>query len=349
MDNHLYHIQKIHERELLKKKNVVSVGLGRKFKDGKPTDKICIVVGVSKKENVTHLHKESIIPSKLQDVETDVFELGEIKAQNDEDIDPKARIRPVRPGVSIGHKDISAGTFGCVVYKEGVPYILSNNHVIANSNNANIGDPIYQPGPHDGGSQNDKVAELINFVPIVFEGEVPPPSPEPPTEPPDNKPKCPIASFVTKILNSVAKRLKSDTVVVPVKINPLTTDNEIDGAIAKPTEQISNNIILIGVPNGIKNAEIDLPVKKYGRTTGFTVGTIVQIGTTVNVGYGDGKTATFVNQIVTSGMSQGGDSGSLVLTEDNKAVGLLFAGSAQATIINLIQTVLNKLNVTLEK
>lgn len=354
MDNHLFHIQKIHERELLKKRNVVSVGVGRKYKDGKPTDKLCIVVGVSKKEQTIHLSKADVVPSKLQDVETDVFELGDIKAQADEDIDPTERIRPVRPGVSIGHKNITAGTFGCVVYRNGVPFILSNNHVIANSNDGLVGDSIYQPGPHDGGTHADKFAELHDFVPISFEGETTPPDPEPPEEPPveppkeDNDSRCPIASFFANILNFGAKKVKSKTVIVPVRIEALATDNEVDGAIARPTEQITDNIVSIGVPNGIKDAEIDLPIKKYGRTTGFTVGTVRQIGATVNVTYGT-KVATFINQIVTTNISQGGDSGSLVLTEDNKAVGLLFAGSTLSTIVNPIRTVLEKLNVTLEK
>ena len=45
-------------------------------------------------------------------------------------------------------------------------------------------------------------------------------------------------------------------------------------------------------------------------------------------------------------MSMPGDSGSLVLTEDNFAVGLLFAGSEQATMLNNIEYVLDRLNIT---
>jgi len=47
-------------------------------------------------------------------------------------------------------------------------------------------------------------------------------------------------------------------------------------------------------------------------------------------------------------MSQGGDSGSLVVAGDAlKAVGLLFAGSNQTTIFSPIQAVLDCLQVTL--
>jgi len=45
--------------------------------------------------------------------------------------------------------------------------------------------------------------------------------------------------------------------------------------------------------------------------------------------------------------SAGGDSGSLVLDEENRAVGLLFAGSEKYTIINQINHVLDQLGVSL--
>jgi len=76
--------------------------------------------------------------------------------------------RPAPGGVSIGHYQITAGTLGSTVYKDGQKMILSNNHVLANKNNAEIGDDIYQPGPFDGGSEADKIGELFDFVSIVF-------------------------------------------------------------------------------------------------------------------------------------------------------------------------------------
>jgi len=63
------------------------------------------------------------------------------------------------------------------------------------------------------------------------------------------------------------------------------------------------------------------------------------------VGYGGGKVARFKDQIVTTDISAGGDSGSLVTTLDNVAVGLLFGGSSIATIINQIENVRSLLKV----
>ncbi|MGH9148010.1 MAG: serine protease, partial [Vicinamibacterales bacterium] len=68
-------------------------------------------------------------------------------------------------------------------------------------------------------------------------------------------------------------------------------------------------------------------------------GRITAINATVNVNYGGGKVARFVNQIVTTNMSAGGDSGSLLLDLENRAVGLLFAGSSALTIHNDIRYV----------
>ncbi|MCY7350067.1 MAG: S1 family peptidase [Cytophagaceae bacterium] len=45
-------------------------------------------------------------------------------------------------------------------------YVLSNNHVFANVNQASPGDAIFQPGVADGGSDADAIATLTRWVPI---------------------------------------------------------------------------------------------------------------------------------------------------------------------------------------
>jgi hypothetical protein len=101
----------------------------------------------------------------LQELETDIQLL-------------RTRVRPAEGGYSVGHFRITTGTIATCVYDTaafpGIPqryYILSNNHVLANSNNANIGDPILQPGPFDGGTlPNDVIARLSRWVTIWFDG-----------------------------------------------------------------------------------------------------------------------------------------------------------------------------------
>jgi hypothetical protein len=74
--------------------------------------------------------------------------------------------------VSIGHPRITAGTLGCLVaLRNGKLCILTNNHVGANSNQANIGDACLQPGPLDGGRvPGDRIGLLEDFVRINFPG-----------------------------------------------------------------------------------------------------------------------------------------------------------------------------------
>src|SRR5438034_10144668 len=85
--------------------------------------------------------------------------------------DPTKRQRPAPMGFSVGHPAIPAGTIGARVRDAlGRVYILSNNHVLANSNGATIGDPEYQPGPFDGGTSADQIATLSDFQVINFTG-----------------------------------------------------------------------------------------------------------------------------------------------------------------------------------
>ena len=74
---------------------------------------------------------------------------------------------------------------------------------------------------------------------------------------------------------------------------------------------------------------------------------VTALNATVNVGYGGGKVAKFVNQIITTDMSAGGDSGSLVLDWQNRPVGLLFAGGGSDTFANPIRPVLDLLGVSI--
>lgn len=84
--------------------------------------------------------------------------------------------RPVPIGVSIGNvATCSAGTLGARVTKGGKVYILSNNHVLAEENEADIGSDIIQPGRYDTDPQcsipaDSHIADLAEFVPISFSG-----------------------------------------------------------------------------------------------------------------------------------------------------------------------------------
>src|SRR3989338_2088245 len=118
------------ETKLLKKSNVVGIGIGEKIKDGKRVGRTCLKVYVEKKIAKEKLSKSDLVPPHISEVETDVIEVGKIRclASN------RMRARPARGGASIGHYKITAGTLGCLVRdkKSGKTLILSNNHVLAN-------------------------------------------------------------------------------------------------------------------------------------------------------------------------------------------------------------------------
>jgi hypothetical protein len=137
----------------------------------------------------------------------------------------------------------------------------------------------------------------------------------------------------------------------------------VDAAIAElraGTMDPTGFILDIGVPSSTPAAPaVGLGVAKSGRTTGFTTGTIGSINTDVRVQYqqrcnaGKKFTVTYTDQIVVSGssFSAGGDSGSLVVTNDesHQPVGLLFAGSSSTTIANPIGEVLARLTDLLDR
>jgi hypothetical protein len=135
-------------------------------------------------------------------------------------------------------------------------------------------------------------------------------------------------------------------------------DNVIDAAIALSLVASLGNATPhdgYGLPrSGTVPAYLGQPLKKYGRTTGQTIGQVYAINVTVNVGYGTPGTARFVGQVlITPGtFSAGGDSGSLVVqhggADDRKGVGLLFAGSSSYTVANPINPVLSRFGVTVD-
>lgn len=313
------------------RKNVVGAGYG--FKNG--NEDRALVVLVESKVPLEALSINDRIPAQIENIQTDVIEVGEIKVIQPQEVDPRGRFRPAPGGVSIGHYQITAGTLGAIVkdVTTGDRLILSNNHVLARSNLAEYGDPILQPGTYDGGTlEEDQIAFLERYVPIDFTGSA----------------TCSIAKGVARIINVVAKLLGAAH-----RLEAVRTQQEVnimDAALARPMDDsmVLDQILNIGVVEGSIESTLGMKVRKQGRTTEYTEGTVIVVNTTINVNYGDQGVAQFQNQVVTTPMSAGGDSGSLVLADrlgPILAVGLLFAGSDQTMIYNPIGPVLERLSV----
>ncbi len=145
-----------------------------------------------------------------------------------------------------------------------------------------------------------------------------------------------------------------DNVVGTFAGNLVPLGRNVDAAISTANGNVDSTgaILDVGVPcTNVQAPTVGLAVKKSGRTTGTTTGTIQSINTSVSVQYqkgcGTGKkfTQTYTNQIVISGnnFSAGGDSGSLIVSNDTypNPVGLLFAGNSTSTVANRAQDVVN--------
>jgi len=327
-------IKRRNERSLMSMDNVVGTGIGYKIIGDEITKKPAILVLVKKKLPDEELLSRHRVPRTLGEFATDVIEVGEISLLN-------ARVekaRPAKPGMSIGHYKVSAGTFGALVKDEetGEPLILSNNHVLANATDgydgrSKIGDDILQPGSHDGGTRSDIIATLERFMPI---------------EKNSSKSRCAIARRVERGLNKILGVVKPNYELTFIKKN--NSRNLIDAAVAKPVDSkdVATDIVGLGEITGIDKVEIGDVVKKSGRTSGITSNKVKALDVVLNVMLGPKEEATFYDQILTGPMGQPGDSGSIIVNSDMKAVGLLFAGSDQATIINPIATIMKLLKIT---
>lgn len=199
-----------------------------------------------------------------------------------------------------------SGTLGALVTDGSALYILSNNHVLANTNTGVIGDDVSQPGLIDSGCAAREIVGDLSAFALIGPSNV-------------------------------------DAAVAELRPGAMTATGEI---------------LDIGVPSSSTAApSVGGAVAKSGRTTGLTQGQIGAINATVNVQYqqgcGTGRkfVVSYTNQIVinSSAFSAGGDSGSLIVTDDanHNPVGLLFAGSSTTTIANPIDEVLSRLGTAL--
>ena len=125
--------------------------------------------------------------------------------------------------------------------------------------------------------------------------------------------------------------------------------NLVDAALALPVDEswVRKEILELGAPTGVAEARVGQRVQKSGRSSGVTWGEIVAVDASLVVNMGEVGEAHFEDQLVATNMSQPGDSGSLVLDEYNRAVGLLLAGSTKATEISRMENVLRLLDISL--
>jgi hypothetical protein len=77
---HILQVKQRYESELMTRANVVGVGVGFKSTSGQETDTLSVVVNVSHKVPLAELSPKDVVPAELEDVPTDVQEVGTIRA-----------------------------------------------------------------------------------------------------------------------------------------------------------------------------------------------------------------------------------------------------------------------------
>ncbi|MBI5095906.1 MAG: hypothetical protein HZB26_26165 [Candidatus Hydrogenedentes bacterium] len=238
-----------------------------------------------------------------------------------------AQLWPVQLGTSGGSiNDISrryccSGTLGALVQDDaGAVYILSNNHVLARSNQGHAGDDVNQPGMVDQNcAQQGVLADLSAFVPLQFK----------------SKRIVPLNTVDCAIALARAGSVRSDGAILDIGSVSANTVSAFAGQAVQKSGRTT------------------------GRTVGSVaaIDVTVDVGYSKSCGGASSQVARFVHQIrISPGtFSAGGDSGSLIVESGAtdptdhlpRAVGLLFAGSSTTTIANPIDSILSSLGVTM--
>ncbi|MCL6638432.1 MAG: S1 family peptidase [Firmicutes bacterium] len=171
---------------------------------------------------------------------------------------------------------------------------------------------------------------LYRYIPLI-KGEAPS--------------ECPVAMGVSGAATRIIQIFKKDYELRFYK--HYEAENMVDCALCKldSPDLVNPSILDLGEVTGVAEARPGMRVQKSGRTSGLTEGAVKSIGTTLEVEMEKNEKLWFSDQVVTDMPSQPGDSGSLILTKDRKAVGLLFAGSDKLTVFNRIGNVMERLNI----
>lgn len=213
-----------------------------------------------------------------------------------------------------------SGTLGSLVERAGTYYILSNNHVLARSDQAKAGELITQPGLVDNNCvPSTPVANLTQFVALPQGGTS--------TSPKAGTVDAAIAQIISGAVDTSGSILELGTAS--------STPN-----VPNPAPPASTTVA----------PAVSMGVAKAGRSSGLTCSTISQVNALINISYStscSGGTTFYVqfdNQIVINGgsFSAAGDSGSLVVNSNTaQPVGLLYGGDSTSTVANPIGAVLN--------
>lgn len=322
--NEIQPIKQDIEKDFLSRPGVTGVGIAKKIKGGKITDELSIRVYVEEKKDVP---KDEMIPKTIKGIKTDVIERKFVLHPflvRVEDIELKADTStydPLQGGISIGpcrSVYLNDAEAAC----QGAPG--AGNYIFVGTLGAIVRD----------NNSGDEML-LSNFHVMCL----------------DNG---------WNVGDDMVQPSRVDGGSCPADIvgelQRASLGGQVDCAVASHTDRgYSCEIVDIGDVTGTATASVGMAVRKRGRTTGLTYGTVDDVNLSVTIDYCNGLgNVTLTNQIgidvetaKSTQFGNSGDSGSVVVDKNRKVIGLYFAGTPDGTygVANPIQAVLNTLDV----
>jgi hypothetical protein len=285
--------------------NLMGLAVGARECNGHLTGELAIKVFVRKKVARSRVEAAALVPPRINGYPTDVEEIGEIRALSAGAGGPL----PIPCGEPIANeRGVEEGTLGCLVVTDGQQCLLSCNHVIANLNDAEVGDTVLFHDSQTGARL--PIAQLLKWSTLELDNE----------------------SMVNMVDAAVA-RLLPDSVSHKLLKIPLASPPRDAAVFDNVTKYGCTTGVTLGIVDCV-NAEI--PVTFEGRIGDVTVD---------RTGLFEGQVRI---RSMGAPFCDSGDSGSMVLlVGTNQPVGLLFAGDvSQGFFANPIRAVVNTLRIT---
>ncbi|HMA18893.1 MAG TPA: hypothetical protein VKS03_10680 [Thermoanaerobaculia bacterium] len=308
-------VESLHEKNASwwKQPNVIGLAVGRKVTAGREGP-LSLVVFVKRKLTPERVRAERLIPRVLDASPMGVREPIPVDVQKVGQGRAEALIsanRPAQPGFSVGNRVGGSGTIGCVVRDRATSnqFGLTCAHVLAPVPSASTGDRVLVPALVEA-----RASHVLG--------------------------RAPMGSL--------------QQIVPPVFSDSALADN-VDVATFSPTNPatLDPRIAIVGSrPSGVASTvSIGTPVRKVGASSELTTGEVKFIHMIFWLAYptptGEEVTAGFEDLIGVTHFSNFGDSGSLVITEDGKAVGLVLGSTPEFTACLPIERALDALNCDL--
>jgi hypothetical protein len=286
-------LPEVQEELMRRHPEIICVSLGLKLVNGQPTQEFAWLVYVQTKKAPSDLQSGEMIPKEFAGLRTDVMEYGEIREAED-----TASYRPMWGGSQIQPPaTVTVSTAGTTTTEHHGTlgcFVLRGGKVHLLSNHHVIGDVV-----------NTLVGQSVA---------------------PTSDSCCCDGGGIAKVVQGIVGTVGGPNNQVDAAVAILFGQTAGDGK----TIHYTNNILQIGpVFGSTTNLVAGDIVRKRGRTTELTTGTVITKTLTVNNGTAPNTVTYTNNQIQIQAIApqpnfaRGGDSGSVVVNNRNQVIGLL--------------------------